>query len=263
MARIKAEIIKKYGEHNILEVPASWPERKFEISMRKVVQRPGEKMDVLLGTSLEKALEYRSAIASSERVLVWSRLDRNWRAKIDSIKVDLSAGRFERGHFADLHRFRGDVGMMKNISEAVEKKLLKLTRIDASAVQPDLNPIYQRWYDHWVKCKVMGKDSMKLLKHGMWWIQQQRGQSLQEPDPPGHDGIMWSEDWKYVVYFGSPSLYALYRFGEVERRRTVRVCLIPHFKNAQTNELFVFERGEKWSRAKLDKLLTRSDLIGA
>jgi predicted nucleotidyltransferase len=262
LERLKAELVKKYGKNFMYWPRGQWPERKLESLMRGVMRKPGEKMDILLGTSMEKINEMGDNIANAHRVMIWSEFDRDWKTKTDAIKPDPEAGRHKRAHFADLKRFNGDLLMMLNVTEAISQGFLKLTRIDAEAVEPTLNPVYQYWYDHWVKCKVMGKKSMQLLRHGMWWMQQQRGQTNRQPNPPQHTGMMSSEDWKYVVYFGNPPLYAAYevcdRKDSEPRHRRIRICLIPHFKTGQPNEVFVFEKGEKTDQKELERIIQRT-----
>lgn len=256
LERFKAELIEEYGKNYLYWPRGQWPERRFETMMRKVMRKPGEKMDILLGMSMEKIDQMGDIVANSLRVLIWSEIDRDWRRKLESIKPDPSAGRHERAHFTNLKRFNADLCAMENVTEAVSQGFLKLTRIDAASVEPSLNPLYQNRYDWWITCKVMGKESMKLLSHGMWWMQKQRGQALQLPCPPQHDGIMTSDDRKYAVHFGKPSLYSVYQVCNGDNR-LVRLCLIPHFKKDEPNELFVFERGTRWNEKEFEKIMDR------
>jgi Nucleotidyltransferase domain len=257
LERLKVELVKKHGNNFLYWPRGQWPEQKFESMMRQVMRRPGEKMDILLGTSMAKITEMGENIANAHRVLIWSDSDRNWRVKLDSIKPDPSAGRCERAHFANLKRFNSNLRTMVNVTEAVSQGFLKLTRIDAEQVEPTLNSMYQHWYDWWMQCKVMGKNSMKLLRHGMWWLQEQRSQARRRPHSPRHDCTMYSEDWKYVVYFGNPPLYAAYRVCHGDHRH-VRVCLIPHFKRREPNEMFVFEQGERTDQKELEQIMHRA-----
>lgn len=250
------EIVRKYGKDRMHWPRGIWPERKFENMMRGVVRKPGEKMDILLGTSMQQVLDMGDNIAKAHPVMIWSESDRDWKRNLASIKLDPSAGRYARPHFANLKRFRGDLRTMLNVTEAISQGFLKLTRIDAEVVEPVLNPLYQHWYDWWVQCEVMGKGSMKLLRHGMWWMQQQHGQTWKQPQPPRNDGTMCSEDWKYAVYFGTPALYAVYGVCSREHRYR-RICLIPHFKRDQSNEMFVFERGSRTNLKQLDAIMHR------
>jgi hypothetical protein len=91
----------------------------------------------------------------------------------------------------------------------------------------------------------------------MWWMQQQHGQTWEQPNPPHHDGTMHSNNWKYAVYFGTPPLYAVYGVCRNDHRR-IRICLIPHFKRDEPNEMFVFERGHKTSRKEFEAIMHRS-----
>lgn len=257
LSHLREQIEETYGEDDFLWPRGVSPEHRFESMITRAVRRPGEKMDILLATSMGRLLGMGDNIAKAHRVLLWSDTDRDWQPKVTSIKPDPAAGRFERGHFASLKRFRGSLRSMINVSEAVDLQLLRLARLDAAEVEPELNPVYQYWFDWWVECKVMGKDSMKILRHGLWWMQQQRGQAWHRPHPPRHEGIMCSEDWKYAVYFGQPPLNAVYRVCEKEHRY-VRICLIPHFKRDEKNEMFIFEKGDKFSQKRLDALLNRT-----
>jgi hypothetical protein len=121
-------------------------------------------------------------------------------------------------------------------------------------VDPILNAVYQKWYDHCVKIRMLGKDSMKLLRHGMWWLQQQRGQASHHPQPPQHNGTMCSIDREYAVYFGKPPLYNVRRVFE-KQHRCKRICLIPHFKRDQRNEMFIFARGNRTSVKRFEAIM--------
>jgi hypothetical protein len=251
MERFEEEIVRKYGS-DIMYWRTS-PERKFHALMCRPMRRPGEKMDILLGTSIDEVLRRGNNLANAQRVLLWSEADRDWRSQLRAMKADPSAGRYERGHFAPVRRFHCEASTMEKVSEAIAKRIIKLTRIASESVDLSrLNPTYRHWLDWWTHCKVMGKDSMKLLPYGLWWMQQQRGQGKKSPHPPSHDAVMPSEDFKYAVFFGRPSLYAVLNFDPAKGYR--KICLIPHFKRNVPNELFIFQCGEKFVKAELDKI---------
>ncbi len=223
--------------------------RRFHNRISAKIRRPGEKIDILLGDSLQQVLGLGKTIAMSRRVLLWTPSDRQWESKIDAIKANAAATRFERGHFADLRMFNGDLEMMEAIGRAIRARLIRLTRIDAACEKAPLNDLYQYWHDHWVNCGRRGRESAKLLRHALWWIQHQRGQAKCLPNPWGRDTIIVSEDRKYLVHFGRPSLYMIHQVS-----RYTRICLIPHFKRDRRNELFVFEKGSRFSQRRLDAL---------
>lgn len=254
LERHKADIEAKHG-NNIMYWPGgASPERRFESSMRAVARKPGEKMDILLATSMDKINDMGENIARSHRVLIWSQSDHDWQSKLHAIQPDPNAGRHERAHFADLKQFKAELRTMINITEAISQGFLKLTRIDADAVEPALNPTYQHWYDWWVDCKVMGKQSMKLLRHGMWWLQEQNDQRAHRPHPPRQGATMCSGDGKFAVYFGQPPLHPAYDVCYGDRQR-IRICLIPHFKKGQSHEMFVFEKGDKIDQKELERIM--------
>lgn len=215
MARLDAEVRGKYGVSPLRW--RVWPHEKFQSLMRKVMCRPGEAMDIIFARSLDEAVRDWGKIGESERVLVWSDADRDWHGHLATIKVDEAAGRFERGHFANIKRFGCDLTTMDQVSEALRQRVLKLTRVPAESIKLELNGVYQHWLDHWNACEVMGQESMKLLPYGMWWMQQQRGQRWVRPNPP-HQVTMLSQDRKYVVCFGRPPLCAVFRVTCTEQR---------------------------------------------
>jgi hypothetical protein len=255
MERLEAEIVEKYGNDRFYW--PSWPRQRFEARMRGAIRKPGEKMDILLGTSLEEALQYRSAVAKSHRVLLWSTSDRDWVAKLNSIAPDPSASRFPRDYFAPIQLFRTNVETMRQVTKGIKDQVLKLTRIPIESVDPKLNPLYERWLEHWRECKVMGKETMKVLPYGMWWLQQQPGQKSRRPDVPDYRAIMESENSRYVVHFGRPHLYQAFFFS---KDRCRKICFIPHLKRDHTNEMYVFERGCRWTASRCEKLARTFDL---
>ena len=48
---------------------------------------------------------------------------------------------------------------------------LQLTRTAIDHLDPALDPDHARWLAHWTKCKVLGKESMKMLPYAMHWFQ--------------------------------------------------------------------------------------------
>lgn len=251
--RLEKDVIKKYGKSFLHWPPRQWPHEKFKSMMAAVMRKPGEKMDILLAESMEKIDEIGENIANTHRVLIWSNSDRDWQAKLDAIKPDPQAGRHERAHFADLKRFNTDLQTMEHVTEAVSQGYLKLTQLDADKVEPTLNPGYQHCHDWWMECGFMGKKSLKLLRYGMWWIQEQPGQADKCPDHPRREGDMFSKDGKYVVCLGNPPLHVVFHVARGEPRRK-GICLIPHFKRGELNEMFVFEKGERTDQKELGKI---------
>src|SRR6185312_3693056 len=171
LAILEAQLVAKYGK-SFLGWP-TLPTSRFNALMAKSVRRPGEKIRILLGETIAEVEKMGDKIAEAEKVLIWSESNRDWQSMVNSIKPDPAAGRKERPEFARIERFNCDLQTMINLTEAIKQKAVCLTRIDAIGVEAKLNPIYQRWHDHWLKCEVMGKQSLKLLPYGMWWMQNQ------------------------------------------------------------------------------------------
>lgn len=65
LKRLESEIVKKYGINFMHWPRGQLPETKFESMMRRVMRRPGEKMDIVLSTSIEKIAEMGENIANA------------------------------------------------------------------------------------------------------------------------------------------------------------------------------------------------------
>jgi predicted nucleotidyltransferase len=218
--------------------------RRFHSAMTRPLRKPGEKMDILLVRKLEEVCREGSKIKREDLVLLWSPADRDFRAKLDAISLDHSAGRFERNHILSLKRFHDHVERMEEVVAMVAEQQLMLTRLPIGDIIPNLNATNTHWLEHWRRCEVLGKKSLELLPYAMWWFEQHR----QECSPP-HQCVMWSRSYTHRADLGRPSLgRMLYVFQE--RAQVRRQCLIPHIKRGEPNELLVFERGACWASAR-------------
>ena len=138
---------------------------------------------------------------------------------------------------------------MECTTEAQKLGFLKLERIDLAAIELTLNPLYRKWNDYWASIPCFGRDTLRTLEFGMWWVQQQKGQATK---CPGLDRCeLVTQDGQYVALLGRPPLWRLHQFTDQEAQ-IKRICMIPHFKRDYPKEAFVFERGESrdWARYK-------------
>lgn len=215
---------------------------RFESEMRRALRKPGEKVQIILTRKLDRFLGETSKIKREDLILLWSEADQDYRPKLEAIRANPAAGRAPRDHLIELKRLHDTISTMERTVEMVRKEELVLARIPIDSIGCQLNAFHAHWLNWWTHCKVMGKDSMKLLPFAMWWLQQHR----QRSECPDSQCIVWSKSYTHRVHLGRPSL--AWMIGVFRRSTKVkRQCLIPHIKSGQPNELLVFERGNNWS----------------
>jgi predicted nucleotidyltransferase len=215
---------------------------RFQADMRRPLRKPGEKADILLVSKLDEILGQNSKIQRSDLILLWSETDPDYQPKLDAIRLNARSGRAPRDHIISLKRLSDHVETMDTVVAMIRDGELSLTRLPIAGINGRLNAHNAHWLDWWTHCRVMGKESLRLLPYAMWWLEQHR----QRAGLP-RELEVWSKSRTHRVHLGRPSL--IWMLGEFkESARLRRQCLIPHFKASQPNELLVFERGPKWSR---------------
>jgi hypothetical protein len=134
---------------------------------------------------------------------------------------------------------------MEETVALVRNEELVLARIPIASIDCRLNAYHTERLDRWTDGRTMGKDSLRVLPFGLWWLEHHR----QKSGIPQPQCILWSESHTHRVHLGRPSLgwmlNVFERFPKVKRQ-----CLIPHIKSGQPNDLLVFERGKNWSGRK-------------
>jgi predicted nucleotidyltransferase len=215
---------------------------KFRADMCRPLRKPGEKIQILLAQKLDELVGESSKIKRDDLILLWSEADQDYCAKLEAIRPDPAAGRAARDHIIELKRLHDTISTMEHTVELIRNEELVLARLPIDGIDCWLNAYHSHWLDWWTRCKVMGKDSMKLLPYAMWWLQIHR----QKSTVPDSQCVVWSKSWTHRVHLGRPSLR--WMLGEFRRSPKIkRQCLIPHLKSGQPNELLVFERGKNWS----------------
>jgi hypothetical protein len=214
---------------------------RFRADMCRPLRKPGERIQILLAQKLDELVGESSKIKREDLILLWSETDQEFRPKLESIRPDPAAGRAARDHIIELKRLHDTISTMEHTVEMVRNEELVLTRLPIDCIDCKLNAYHSHWLDWWTQCKVMGKDSLKLLAYAMWWLQLHR----QKSDVPDSQCVVWSKSRTHRVHLGRPSLGGmLWQFRCPAKVR--RQCLIPHLKSGQPNELLVFERGMNW-----------------
>jgi len=164
--------LREAGKDSLIEAG-----RVFQTRMRGGLRRPGERVDIMLGQSIDDVVGPGSKIRKDDLVLLWTPEDQDLQSKLAAIKTNSAAGRAERDHFVNLRRLHDSIGVMEKAIRWVGGGVLALTRVPADEIDLQLNAYHTHWLEHWRKCQVMGQKSMELLPYAMWWFQQYRQRS--------------------------------------------------------------------------------------
>lgn len=233
---VQEKVNNGLGRYEAVHQTAHW----VKATMKAAFRRPGERIHLVLEQSLDDFVRQGSTVRLEDLVLLWSQDDHDWRTKLNGIRPDPRAGTAARNHFFPLERFNDHLGGMNDVMEMLADGRLRLTRIAFDHLEPALDSDHARWLVHWTKCKVLGKESMKLLPYVMQWFQ-----THQERCAVPNRTEIWSQSQTHRVEVGRPSLARMLHVFE-SHPKVERQCLIPHFKKAGPNELLVFERGPDW-----------------
>lgn len=229
------------GRYEAVQQTAHW----VRATMKAAFRRPGERVHLALEQRLDNLICEGSTIRPEDVVLLWSEQDRDWRTKLESIRPDPAAGRAARDHFFPLERFQDDLGTVNRVTKMLADKRLLLVHTPIDRMECSLDADHVHWLEHWAKCKVLGRESMKTLPYAMFWLQS-HGQHCAVPNRTE----ILSRSHTHRVEVGRPSLAWMLQVFKSHPKVKYQ-CLIPHFKKAGPNELLVFERGPNWHEKEL------------
>jgi len=215
--------------------------RRHLTTTRRILVKPGEKVDLLFGTSLQDACQFMIFKPEDMR-LIWSMTTPNVKKNLNGIVVNPAAGRFERTEFISPRRIGDRREVVEEVTMMLNRKELLLKRIPLEELVVKLTANYQRRLDWWNELQAMGRDALKCLPYGLQWMQSQRAGEVYVDGPTLH-----SKGWTRRVQMGRLSLWKMrWYFGRF--REMKRQCLIPQMKRSELNELLVFERGPEWKK---------------
>jgi hypothetical protein len=219
---------------------------EFKRAMRRAISRPGERIDVLTGGTLELALK-GTPIKAEHCKMIWQVGDDagTWRRRLAAITPDPAAASHKK-KIIDPRRFNfHSRAEIEELEAQLEAGTLVLRRIPMESIDHNLEPAFQHWLDHWLRCRVMGDKSLALLPYGIWWLQQHMPAPISTRSEDLtfwiHRTILSSNDKRLYVSFGRPGFGGALRLAgkSVDRK----ICLIPHWKKGQPNELLEFTPG--------------------
>jgi hypothetical protein len=218
---------------------------RFKLAMMDVIRRPSDRIDVVLGTSLQEALR-DTKIKPLRCKLVWRWHDdgEQWRDRLAAIAANPHTGSY-RKKLLDRTRFICPLRQLAELQAHLRAGTLTVKRIPIESIDPVLHPIWEHWYGIEMEDVRRGRQSRELLRYVFWWMQQH----APLPKSKRHDDLrvtvrnhsMWSDDYRFNVTFGRPRISAA--LWLVGKPKDVKVCLIPHLKKRDANELLEFSPG--------------------
>lgn len=235
------EKFKQRAEELALDFSRSlyYPSQRFRGAMSKALRKPGEAIDLLMGTSFKEVEQMYSAVRDPPPVLLWSVNDREVEQKLACIKADPSAGRAPRPGFMTAKEAGCTAEEMKCVAEMLDRGMIEMKRWTLPDEPPALNETMQQRCNRWTEIRTMGKKSLECLPYALRWLQDQRVRAIY------HDVTEISDEkCRYHVRIGPMALYRM--LWRLEQDQTKAVCLIPHFKRSRPREAFEFKRGHAW-----------------
>lgn len=180
--------------------------------------------------------------------LVWSPAQPDWKANLETIEPDASAGRFQRDHFVSVKRTGSALGGMEHVMKLLERREIVLETTPLDTVVGPLPP--------WATKKLArlredhkGK-TLRLIPYVLrWFVTEGCGHCTR--DAGGRraltewQSVPWNVgDPRRAAHLGRIDLYWMLR--QLSQWPTTRVCLIPHFTRDGPNAQYVFSRGPEW-----------------
>ncbi|MFO0811636.1 MAG: nucleotidyltransferase domain-containing protein [Gemmatales bacterium] len=218
---------------------------RFEARLRQSLRRPGEKMDLLTGTSLYHVLTSH-AVPPDELRLLWAADDRDWRTKVDAISLNAHAGTAPRSEFISPKLAQSLPQDVLFITQKLAEQHLILTRIpldtlEGDEFQPPPGSLPDEYFlSNW------GVKAKKCYPYACAWLTSQQSNRILIT----HQCELFDDLFQYRVQLGKLNLLKMNRlFDRVTLRKQ---CLIPFFKRGSARELLVFERGPQWKPCLAD-----------
>lgn len=226
---------------------------RFKGMVTKPLRKPGEKVDILLGWTLEEVLSHYSTAKNGRLVRLWTPEHRDWGAALASIVPDPEAARAERHEFVPCKRAKCSLEDMDQLTTWIDEGAVTVNRIEPPEWPVKLSATFAHWAEHWVLCRAMGKHSLACLPLGLWWLQAQRVR-----DPVIGTAMVHDSRYTRTVSFGAIHPFDIkWRLG---RTGAIAAAHILHFVRSEPKELLVFQRGSAWH--DLDAIVQRKSWKG-
>ena len=216
-----------------------YPAQRFRGAMGKALRKPGEAIDLLLGTSFQEVAQTYTVLRNDTVMLLWSQTDRGVESKLAGIAVDPDAGRAERPGFMTSKEAGCTAQEMRHVATMLDRNMLLLNRWTLTDEPPELHGELRRCCEWWVKIGTMGKKSLQSLPYAFHWLQEHGATDVYQDVTEVYD-----REGSYFARVGPMGLDRM--LWRLQQDRAQAVCLIPHFKRGQSREAFEFRRSSDW-----------------
>lgn len=255
--------LREIAEQNCLDWSSAsyYPVHTYRQMVQKPLRRPGEAVDMLLGTSLNQVFEHYSTVKHGPRILLWTESQRDWREALSSIRVDPTATRSKRLEFIPCKRAGCSLQEMLRLTAWIENGAVNGQRIVFPVPPIPLTLNAQERIARLVSVGYFGKDSQECLLCGGWWIEQQGCKRISGDRGVLHNRQRASSRRETMrVTFGRLYPWAIARF--LEDQRATAVAHLLHPKSKGLIEGFEFSRGPKWAAFdEIDRSVTKTFLV--
>lgn len=216
---------------------------KFQQQIKNSLGKRGERIEIVIETKDESILDFFKGVPITDALLIWSEDELDWQTKIESIKADPNASRFKRSYPINLKRTGTSRDTMEKVLWLVNQKRLKMKSLDLNVIEPQLSRNQSKKLQFWRSNSFYGKETMEVLPYAFEWL---RLEKKRLPKYLFSATEIKSVSGSHFIHIGKINFdYALGWMYSYKKAR--KLCLIPHLRKRSSKEMFVIERGPKWS----------------
>jgi hypothetical protein len=224
-----------------------YPARRHRGMITSPLRKPGEKVDILLGWSLDEVLSHYSTAKNGRLVRLWTPERRDWRAALASITPDPTATRAPRREFIACKRAGCSLQEMQRLTAWIERGAVVVERVQQPELPVKLCAEGHERVELLVSLSYFGKAARECVPLGAWWLERHGCKWI-----GGERGELNNkEPWPSLkrptlrVTFGTlhPGRIAWF----LDQPEAEAVAHVLHVKKDEPRELLEFRRGPAWA----------------
>ncbi|MEM1165518.1 MAG: hypothetical protein AAGI30_04430 [Planctomycetota bacterium] len=226
-----------------------FPEREFQQMIKRPLRRPGERVDMLLGETLDEVLRRYPVIGKGPRLLLWTREHRDWKEQLAGIEIDASASRSPRHELLPCRRAGCALPEMDRLTAWVDHGVIAVNVTPGPSTPVNLPNDWTRRLDLWTASRSMGSKSLECAPLALWWLHMRGCDGLRNDRNEVSDRL-----YSHRVIIGRlrPGRMAWF----LNRPEAVAHAQVFHFKRGEPREVWEFRRGPEWDRLdEIDRTL--------
>lgn len=224
-----------------------YPGRRYRSMITTPLRRPGEKVDILLGWTLEEVLSCHSTVKNGKLVRLWTPAHRDWQAALASITPDPSATRAERREFIPCKRAGCSLEEMQRLTAWLDKGAMTARRIQPPEWPVTLSKTGRERIELLSSIGYFGKAAQVCLPLGAWWLEQHGCERI----GGGRGELDNMKPWPSLAYPSLRVTFGTLHPGRIawflDQAESEAAAHVLHFKKDEPREVLEFRRGPAWA----------------